>query len=90
MTAHRIDPRLMDIGAGSLPFDKESTEAEIIAVLTPGRSIIWMNDFSGAIYTDNIKHVVKVIRRPDDNDYVDLLCDGGFRSLYLSRIVSVG
>ncbi|QHB37469.1 hypothetical protein SEA_LEOPARD_63 [Mycobacterium phage Leopard] len=83
---------------GTLPFDHESTDAEIKAALK-GRTITWVNRRTGqldsAIVSDNPKQF-KVVRK--NKPYVDFVYPVqrtnvietyGFRSVYLDSIVSV-
>ena len=84
---------------GSLPFDHESTDEELKAVLK-GRTVTWVNRFSGqlnsAVVSDNPKQF-KVIREPKPQVHFvypvqrrTMIDTFGFRAVYLDSIVSVG
>ena len=72
----------------SLPFDGESSDAEIKAVLF-NKSITWVNRQTGQINTAIVGGKnFKVVR--NGRDYIDFVDGFGFHAVYLDSIVSVG
>lgn len=76
---------------GSLPFDHESTDAELKAVLF-GRTITWLSPTAGLLNSAVVggKNVFKVVRKATCPTYIDFVDDTGFHSVHLDKIVSVG
>jgi hypothetical protein len=75
---------------GSLPFDHESTDAEIKAVLL-GKGITWINRISGQLNSAVVggaKHFA--VKNGDCPRQIQFIDDYGFHSVYLDSIVSVG
>lgn len=80
-----------DVIAGlqtSLPFDKESTDDEVKAVLF-NKSITWVNRQTGQVNSAIVGgKSFKVVR--NGRDYIDFVDGFGFHAVYLDSIVSVG
>lgn len=88
-----VDPEavteMLDDAQCSLPFDHESTDAEIKVALF-NRSITWINRQSGQVSSAIVKgKLFKVVRRTG-RAYIDFVDDYGFHAVYLDSIVSVG
>lgn len=77
--------------ATSLPFDHESSPAEIKAVLK-GRYITWVNTLSGATRQALVKpgKHYKVTTTKEDKIVIEFADDHGFHSVYASSIIGVG
>lgn len=73
----------------SLPFDHESTDAEIKVALF-NRSITWINRQSGQVSSAIVKGRMFKVVRQTGRAYVDFVDDYGFHAVYLDSIVSVG
>lgn len=76
---------------GSLPFDSESDDEEIEAVLH-GRTITWVNRMSGETDSAFVNADKQFQVKRNGHDYITF-CDAarsGFRSVYLDSIISVG
>lgn len=78
---------------GSLPFDSESDDDELEAVLHR-RTVVWINRFTGQADSAfvNADKQFDVVRMDNDRDQIHF-CDsahGGYRAVYLNSIVSVG
>ena len=85
-------PEMMSDLQVALPFDDESSDEEIVAILDHA-AITWINRMSGDTESGIAgSNHLEVVRREDGRHYVNF-CDllgGFFRSVYLSSIVSVG
>ena len=79
---------------GSVPFDAESTDDEIEAVLHK-RSITWINTISGQVDSARIDadKQFKIVRKNGNEkikaDFVTFCCAEGYRAVYLKSIVAV-
>ena len=75
-----------------MPLDHESTDEEITAVMTQheGSEIVWANSISGRQQNAVLVRFRSVSRRGPGYDFVNVICDDGYRSIYLHQIVSIG
>lgn len=75
---------------GSLPFDHESTDAEIETVLFK-KDITWINRISGQLHSAHVGGVKQfAVKNGDCPRQIQFIDDYGFHSVYLDSIVSVG
>lgn len=74
---------------GSLPFDHESTDAEIKAVLN-NKSIMWINRISGQLNTATVGGKQFKIVNSDCPRQIHFCDSFGYHAVYLDSIVSVG
>lgn len=73
------------------PFDHDSTDEDIEAVLTHsiGATITWHN--AAGNHTATLIQFRQIIRHPIGGTYIDILCNpGGFRAMYVDQIDSIG
>lgn len=80
---------------GSLPFDDESSDEDIQAVLHK-RSITWVNTTSGQVQYSvrvDVDKQFKIVRKKDNEkikaDFITFCSTEGYRAIYLRSIVAV-
>lgn len=84
----------LDSLRGSLPFDAESSDDEIEAVLHK-RSITWVNTISGQVDSArvDVDKQFKIVRKNGNEkikaDFVTFCSSAGYRAVYLNSIVAV-